>query len=107
MSQPSVSVDGSRFKQSRVNYFSQMPWLVLMVQIKTVKGQLFQSDAMVSVLRVPDLLGTLGSSHTQLRHFAQDSKIRLGILFRDMLDCDAHTSHDVIPSLLVYILHDN
>ena len=24
MSQPSVNVDGSRFKQSRVNYFSQM-----------------------------------------------------------------------------------
>ena len=43
-----VSDDRFRFKQSRVNYFSQMPWLVLMVQIQAVKGQLFQSDAMVS-----------------------------------------------------------
>ena len=55
MSRPCVSVDVDVGPDSRVNYFSQMPW---------------------SVLRGPDLLDTQASSHTTEIHKIQKGDLR-------------------------------
>ena len=55
MSWPCVSVDVDVGPDSRVNYFSQMPW---------------------SVLRGPDLLATQASSHTTEIHKIQKGDLR-------------------------------